>query len=122
MKVGLFLGMCHIFLISRGLQKNSLLICISKIHYFVRKNSQNAGVNRAEKSISVHSLYTNEVTDYLKSAGIYLASIHQLLKNNANPCVCSIALMSKIICMILGIDKDLLLTVQTSFVYLLNGD
>ena len=26
MKVGLFLGMCHIFLISRGLQKNSLLI------------------------------------------------------------------------------------------------
>ena len=25
MKVGLFLGMCHIFLISRGLQKNSLL-------------------------------------------------------------------------------------------------
>ena len=26
MKVGLFLVMCHIFLISRGLQKNSLLI------------------------------------------------------------------------------------------------
>ena len=28
---------------------SSTLICISKIHYFVRKNSQNAGVNRAEK-------------------------------------------------------------------------
>ena len=26
MKVGLFLGMCHIFLISRGLQKHSLLM------------------------------------------------------------------------------------------------
>ena len=29
---------------------SSTLICISKIHYFVRKNSQNAGVNRAEKA------------------------------------------------------------------------
>ena len=28
MKVGLFLSMCHIFLISRGLQKNSLLTCL----------------------------------------------------------------------------------------------
>ena len=63
------------------------------------------------KSISVHSLYTNEVTDCLKPAGISLASIHQHLKNNANPCVCSIRLVSKSICIIL--------TVQTSFVYLL---
>ena len=68
----------------------------------------------------MHSLYTNEVTDYLKSAGISLAFIHQLLENNANPCVCSIALVSKIICMILRINQDLLLTVQTSFVYLLS--
>ena len=65
---------------------SSTLICISKTHHFVRKNSQNAGVNRAEK---------------------------------ANPCVCPVALVSKIICMILKIAQDLLLTVQTSFVYLL---
>ena len=39
--------------------------------------------------------------------------------NNADLCVCSIALVSKIIYMILEIDQDLLLTVQTSFVYLL---
>ena len=50
----------------------------------------------------MHSLYTNEVTDCLKPAGISLASIHQLLKNNANPCVCSIALVSKIICLIIS--------------------
>ena len=29
---------------------SSTLICISKIHYIVRKNSQNAGVNRTEKA------------------------------------------------------------------------
>ena len=29
---------------------SSTLICISQIHYFVQKNSQNAGVNRAEKA------------------------------------------------------------------------
>ena len=71
------------------------------------------------KSISVHSLYTSQVTDCLKPAGISLASIYQHLKNNANPCVFSIALVSKIICMILKIDQDILLTVQTSFVCLL---
>ena len=59
----------------------------------------------------MHSLYTNEVTDCLKPAGISLASIHQLLKNNADLCVCSIALVSKIIYMILEIDQYLLLTV-----------
>ena len=67
----------------------------------------------------IHSLYTNEVMDCLKPAGISLASIYQHLKNNANPCVFSIALVSKIIWMILKIDQDILLTVQTSFVYLL---
>ena len=71
------------------------------------------------KSISVHTSYTNEVTDGLKPAGISLASIHHLLKNNANLCVCSIALVSKIICMILKMNQDLLLTVQTSFVHFL---
>ena len=39
--------------------------------------------------------------------------------NNADLCVCSIALVSKIIYMILEIDQYLLLTVQISFVYLL---
>ena len=50
---------------------------------------------------------------------ISLASIHQHFKNNANTCICSIALVSKIACIILKIDQNLLLTVQTSFVYLL---
>ena len=39
----------------------------------------------------MHSLYTNEVTDCLKPAGLSLASIHQHIRNNANPCVYSIA-------------------------------
>ena len=60
------------------------------------------------KSMSAHILYTNKVTDCLKHAGISLTFIHQLLKNNSNPCVCSIALKSKIICIILKIDQDLL--------------
>ena len=77
------------------------LICISKIHYFVRKNSQMQALIGLKKHISAYFIHC------LKLAGISLASIHQLLKN-ANPCVCSIALVSKIICMILKIDQDLL--------------
>ena len=34
----------------QGRPFSSTLICISKIHYFVRKNSQNARVNRADKA------------------------------------------------------------------------
>ena len=64
-----------------------ILICISKIHYFVRKNSQNAGVNRAEKNNSMHSLYTNEVMDCLKPAALSLASILQLLKTTQTMCL-----------------------------------
>ena len=45
---------------------SSTLICITKIHRFVLKNSQNAGVNLAEKA--------------------YQCIEH--LKNIANPCVC----------------------------------
>ena len=89
-----------------------------KTHQFERKNSQNAGVNRAKKAYQC-SIYTNEVTDYLKPTGISLAFIHQHLKNNTNPGVFQIALVSVIICIILKLDEDLLLTVQTSFVYLL---
>ena len=43
-----------------------------------------------DKNFSVYSLYTNEVTDYLKPAGVPLTFLHQHLKNNANPCVCSL--------------------------------
>ena len=71
------------------------------------------------QNIPVHSLYTHEVTDCLKPARMSLAFIHQHRKNNASQCVCSIALMSKIICIVLKIDQDLLLTIQTSCVYLL---
>ena len=39
----------------------------------------------------MYSLYTNEVTDCLKPAGISVVFIHQHLKNNANTGVCSIA-------------------------------
>ena len=90
-----------------------------KTHQFERKNSQNAGVNRAKKAYQC-SIYTNEVTDYLKPTGISLAFIHQHLKNNTNPGVFQIALVSVIICIILKLDEGLLLTVQTSFVYLLH--
>ena len=45
----------------------------------------------------MHSLYANEVTVRLKLAVISLNFILQHLKYNANPCVCSIALVSKII-------------------------
>ena len=72
--------------------------------------------------MSVYSLYTNEVTYRLKPAGISVAFIYQHLKNNANTCVCSIALVSKIICIILKLDQNLLLTVQTSFVILYDED
>ena len=88
-----------------------------KIHLFVRKTSQNAGANRAKKAYQCIVLYTIEITDCLKPAVISVAFIHQHLKNNTNPCVCSIALVPMIICLILKLDQDLLLTVQTSFVY-----
>ena len=88
-----------------------------KIHQIARKNSQNAGVNWAEKSISVCSLYTNEVTDCHKPTGLTVAYIHQSLKDNSNPRVCLIALLWMIVCIILKLDQDLLLTDQTSFVY-----
>ena len=90
------------------------------IHQIARKNSQNAGVHRAKKSISVCSLYTNEVTDCHEPTGLSVAFIHQSLKDNANPIanrVCLIALLRMIVCTILKLDQDLLLTVQTSFVH-----
>ena len=76
-----------------------------KIHQFVWKNSQTAGVNRAKKSLSVHNLYTDEVTDCLKPAGTSVAFIHQHLKNSANPCICSITHVSKIWLIILKLDQ-----------------
>ena len=41
------------------------------------------------------SLYTNEVTDFLKPAGNSLVLIHQHLENNANPCEYLITLLIK---------------------------
>ena len=41
----------------------------------------------------VDILHTNEVTDFLKPAGISVAFIHQHLRNNANPCVYSMTLL-----------------------------
>ena len=65
------------------------------------------------------SLYTNEVTACLKPAGVSLVFIHQQLEDNANQCVYSITQMSKLICIIMKIDQNISLTVQTSFVYFL---
>ena len=54
-----------------------------------------------KKHISImHSLYTNDVSDCLKPAGISLTFIHRHAKNNANPCICSIALVSRRLSMI----------------------
>ena len=54
-----------------------------------------------KKHISImHSLNTNEVSDCLKPAGISLTFIHRHAKNNANPCICSIALVSRRLSMI----------------------
>ena len=54
-----------------------------------------------KKHINImHSLYTNEVSDCLKPAGISLTFIHRHAKNNANPCICSIALVSRRLSMI----------------------
>ena len=55
--------------------------------------------------------------DCHKPMGISVAFIHQHLKDNANPRVCLIALLWMIVCIILKLDQDLLLTDQTSFVY-----
>ena len=46
-----------------------------------------------KKHISImHGLYTNEISDCLKPAGISLTFIRRHAKNNANPCICSISL------------------------------
>ena len=63
------------------------------------------------------SLYTNEVTDFLKPAGNSLVLIHQHLENNANPCEYLITHISKLTCIIMKNDQNISLTVQTSFVY-----
>ena len=49
-----------------------------------------------KKHISImHGLYTNEISDCIKPAGISLTFIHWHAKNNENPCICSIALVSR---------------------------
>ena len=57
--------------------------------------------------------------NFVLPAGVSLVFIHQQLEDNANPCVYSITQMSKLICIIMKIDHNMSLTVQTSLVYLL---
>ena len=51
-----------------------------KIHQFVRKNSQNAGVNRAKKAYQCVVYTPIKVTDGHKPTGISVAFIHQNLE------------------------------------------
>ena len=88
-----------------------------KIHQIAWKNFQNADVNRAKKAYQCVVYTPIKVTDGHKPTGISVAFIHQHLKENAIPRVCLIALLWMIVCIFLKLDQDLLLTVQTSFVY-----
>ena len=81
----------------------STFICISKF------------TNLYERILKMQALIG--LKDCHKPMGISVAFIHQHLKDNANPRVCLIALLWMIVCIILKLDQDLLLTVQTSFVY-----
>ena len=81
----------------------STFICISKF------------TNLYERILKMQALIG--LKDCHKPMGISVAFIHQHLKDNANPRVCSFALLWMIVCTILKLDQDLLLTVQTSFVY-----
>ena len=82
---------------------HSTFICISKF------------TNLYERILKMQALIG--LKDCHKPMGISVAFIHQHLKDNANPCVCLIALLWMIVCIILKLDQDLLLTDQTSFVY-----
>ena len=92
--------------------------CILKIHHFVRKNSGNTCINRAKKVY--WRIHHTPMTDYLEPVGVPLAFIYQHLENITNECVYSTLLVSikGYVCIILKIDQDILLTVQTSFAYL----
>ena len=68
----------------------------------------------------MESLYTSKAADNLRPAVISLAFIYQHLENNVNQCVSSIASVSELICIILKTNQNIVLTVQTSFVYLLH--
>ena len=74
----------------------STFICISKF------------TNLYERILKMQALIG--LKDCHKPMGISVAFIHQHLKNNANPRVCSIALLWMIVCIILKLDQDLLLT------------
>ena len=50
---------------------SATLICISKIHYFVRKNSHNTGVNRAEKTYQC-IVYTSMRSRIASNPRVYL--------------------------------------------------
>ena len=60
------------------------------------------------------------MTDYLEPVGVPFTFIYQHLENITNESVYSTLLVSikGYVCIILKIDQDILLTVQTSFAYL----
>ena len=76
-----------------------------KIHQFVRKNSQDAGVNRAKKGYHcIIFFYTKEVTDcplIVSNSRVSLAFIYQHLEYNVNDCACSVCARVEVICIIL---------------------
>ena len=76
-----------------------------KIHQFVKKNSQDAGVNRAKKGYHcIIFFYTKEVTDcplIVSNSRVSLAFIYQHLEYNVNDCACSVCARVEVVCIIL---------------------
>ena len=104
-KYGNFIGnLIHISVIRRLFSLT--LFRKLKIHQFVRKNSQDAGVNRAKKGYHCIIFFLHQrghrlPLDCLKPAGISLAFIYQHLEYNVNDCACSVCARVEVICIIL---------------------
>ena len=103
-KYGNFIGnLIHISVIRRLFSLT--LFRKLKIHQFVRKNSQDAGVNRAKKGYHcIIFFYTKEVTDcplIVSNSRVSLAFIYQHLEYNVNDCACSVCARVEVICIIL---------------------
>ena len=103
-KYGNFIGnLIHISVIRRLFSLT--LFRKLKIHQFVKKNSQDAGVNRAKKGYHcIIFFYTKEVTDcplIVSNSRVSLAFIYQHLEYNVNDCACSVCARVEVICIIL---------------------
>ena len=103
-KYGNFIGnLIHISVIRRLFSLT--LFRKLKIHQFVRKNSRDAGVNRAKKGYHcIIFFYTKEVTDcplIVSNSRVSLAFIYQHLEYNVNDCACSVCARVEVICIIL---------------------